>query len=101
MSGNGKIMCNHGYHLFKCQTCIDALVAEQIEKQEQRITELEQQLKAAKVSAISEAIRNAEVIKWATDAANGYEGESFDAWKVGFQDCRLSLIEYANNLEDK
>lgn len=34
------IMCNHGYHLFKCQNCIDALIAEQIEKQEKEITEL-------------------------------------------------------------
>lgn len=35
-----QIMCNHGYHLFKCQNCIDALIAEQIEKQEKEITEL-------------------------------------------------------------
>lgn len=47
MSGNGKIMCNHGVNLFRCQTCIDALVSEQISKQDQRITELEQQLKTA------------------------------------------------------
>lgn len=34
------IMCNHGYHLFKCQKCIDALVADEIQKQEQAIKEL-------------------------------------------------------------
>lgn len=37
MSGNGKIICNHGVNLFKCQICIDALVAEQIELLEQNL----------------------------------------------------------------
>lgn len=35
-----KIYCNHGIHLFKCQTCIDDLVAPEIKKLDQRNIEL-------------------------------------------------------------
>jgi predicted metal-binding protein len=77
MSGNGKIMCNHGVNLFKCQTCIDALVAEQIEKQEQRITDLEQQLKAARkeafIAGANEYHLGPEVLVYAENYAKQFE----------------------------
>lgn len=83
MSGNGKIMCNHGVNLFKCQTCIDALLAEQINLMQQRITKLEQQLKTARKEAITDC------------------GKHIMQGLLSKQVNAFEFEEYANNLEGK
>lgn len=98
MSGNGKIMCNHRVNLFKCQTCIDALVAEQIDVMQQRITELEQQLKTARADAVREFIPTIKAMDEPAYLKGRFQAELF--WRGAFAAQKLAE-EYVNNLEGR